>query len=130
MNQRKVPNENIEYIPREIPDVFFVLIVFIACGRNEDVVDIAARSPIIVVMLICDYFFKLLNVKNTLFNSRYYSFCCCWCLQTAIHTFATLKFIKMRKKCEILFSHFYKILLKNIYDFQAAQKSSSEAGKD
>ncbi|MEO5500763.1 MAG: hypothetical protein ABIR31_04905 [Ginsengibacter sp.] len=69
MNQSKVPNENIEYIPREIPDVFFVLMVSIACGKNEDVVAIAARSPIIVVMLICDYFFNLLNANNTKFNS-------------------------------------------------------------
>ena len=74
MNQSKVPNENIEYIPREIPNVFFVLIVFIACGKNEEVVDIAASSPIIVVMLICDYFFKLFYLqpigrfKNSLFK--------------------------------------------------------------
>ena len=62
MNQSKVPKENMKYIPREIPDVFFVRIVSNACGKNEDVVDIAAKSPIIVVILICNYFFKLLKV--------------------------------------------------------------------
>ena len=64
MNQSKVPKENIKYIPREIPNVFFVLIVSNACGKNEEVVDIAAKSPIIVVMLIYDYFFKLLKVEE------------------------------------------------------------------
>jgi hypothetical protein len=68
ISQSKVPNENMEYIPREIPDVFFVLIVSNACGKNEDVVDIAAKSPIIVIILIYNYFFKFLICKNTLFN--------------------------------------------------------------
>lgn len=49
--------------------MFFVLIVSNACGKKEDVVDIAAKSPIIVVMFICDYFFMLLNVDKNLFNS-------------------------------------------------------------
>ena len=62
MNQSKVPKENMKYIPREIPDVFFVRIVTNACGKNEDVVDIAAKSPIIVAILIYNYFFKLLKV--------------------------------------------------------------------
>ena len=64
MNQSKVPKENIKYIPREIPNVFFVLIVSNACGKNEDVVDIAAKSPISVVILILNYFFKLLKVQE------------------------------------------------------------------
>jgi hypothetical protein len=68
MNQSKVPNENMEYIPREIPKVFLVWIVFNACGKNEEVVAIAAKSPIIVVVLIGDYFFKLLRIKMLYLN--------------------------------------------------------------
>ena len=64
MNQSKVPNENIEYIPREIPNVFFVLIVFNACGKKEEVVDIAAKSPIIVVILIYDFFLTIKSVRE------------------------------------------------------------------
>lgn len=45
-NHNKVPNANSEYIPNDIPDVSFVCIVFIACGRKEIVVHAAANRPI------------------------------------------------------------------------------------
>ncbi|MEO6812991.1 MAG: hypothetical protein ABI172_03625 [Ginsengibacter sp.] len=64
MNQSKVPKENIEYIPREMPDVLFVLIVFNACGKKEDVVDTAAKSPIIVVILIYYYYLTIKSVRE------------------------------------------------------------------
>jgi hypothetical protein len=36
------------YIPREIPLVFLVLSICTTCGTNEIVVQVAAKSPIMV----------------------------------------------------------------------------------
>ncbi len=47
-----VPNANKEYMLRDMPEVFLVRIDFIACGRNEAVVHVAAINPVIVVNVI------------------------------------------------------------------------------
>src|ERR1700739_385168 len=47
-SHRKVPAVNRLYIDREIPAVFFVRMVCIACGRKEMVVPVAAASPMMV----------------------------------------------------------------------------------
>lgn len=44
-NQRNIPKVNIEYIPNDRSFVCLVLIVFIACGKNEMVVQVAATRP-------------------------------------------------------------------------------------
>ena len=51
-NHIKVPNANREYITNEIPEVFLVLIVLIACGINDNVVKNAAIIPIIISLFI------------------------------------------------------------------------------
>ena len=43
-NQRKTPVVRMLYIPNEISLVFFVLIVFITWGKNEEVVHTAATN--------------------------------------------------------------------------------------
>jgi hypothetical protein len=52
-NHNKVPNAKSEYINNEIPSVFFVRMVLMACGRNEAVVNAAAAKPTIVITVIC-----------------------------------------------------------------------------
>ena len=47
-----LPAENKIYIESEIPEVSFVLIVFIACGRKETVVQNAARKPVADIQFI------------------------------------------------------------------------------
>ena len=51
-NHKTVPIVNNEYIDNEIPLVSFVLMVFIACGKKESVVQNAANKPMIVVMFM------------------------------------------------------------------------------
>lgn len=48
-NHKSVPKVNKEYMNRDIPDVSFVRMVLIACGRNEIVVQNAAASPTNVI---------------------------------------------------------------------------------
>lgn len=45
ISQKSVPAVKSTYIGREIPIVFFVCMVLTACGKNEIVVPIAAKSP-------------------------------------------------------------------------------------
>jgi len=52
ISHKRVPAVKRAYIDNEIPDVFFVLIVSIACGKNETVVPKAANKPIMVTMFI------------------------------------------------------------------------------
>lgn len=49
-SHNKVPNAKSEYIDKDMPVVFFVCIVFIACGRKDMVVQTAAARPKIVMM--------------------------------------------------------------------------------
>jgi hypothetical protein len=51
-NQPKVPNAKREYINNEMPAVFFVRMVFMACGRKDAVVKKAAAKPKIVMVFI------------------------------------------------------------------------------
>jgi hypothetical protein len=48
ISHSRVPVVKRAYMDNEIPDVFFVFIVSIACGKNETVVPQAANKPIIV----------------------------------------------------------------------------------
>ena len=48
-NQSKVPPAKREYIDSDIPLVSLVRMVLIACGRKDEVVDIAAAKPKIVI---------------------------------------------------------------------------------
>ena len=59
-NHSKVPVAKSEYINNDIPLVSFVWIVFIACGRNEAVVNKAAAKPKIVIafMILFDNYLK------------------------------------------------------------------------
>ena len=51
-NHSRVPKVNRPYIYSEMPAVFFVLMVLMACGINETVVQKAAHSPMIVIQCI------------------------------------------------------------------------------
>lgn len=51
-NQANVPDAKSEYINKEIPAVFFVRMVFKACGKNEPVVKKAATKPMMVTMFM------------------------------------------------------------------------------
>ena len=51
-NHKNVPNVNNPYMESEMPDVSFVRMVLIACGKKESVVQNAATSPIIVIVFI------------------------------------------------------------------------------
>lgn len=51
-NHPTVPNAKREYINSEMPEVSFVRMVFIACGRNDTVVKKAAAKPITVITFI------------------------------------------------------------------------------
>jgi hypothetical protein len=50
-----VPNANSEYMASDMPEVSFVLMVCIACGKNEMVVQKAATSPITVTNSLLIY---------------------------------------------------------------------------
>jgi len=50
INHTSVPNAKSEYMANDMPEVFFVLMVCIACGTNEAVVQTAASSPMAVIM--------------------------------------------------------------------------------
>lgn len=54
-NQSNVPNAKSEYMDNEIAEVSFVLIVFIACGRNDVVVQNAADKPSSVIKFISNF---------------------------------------------------------------------------
>ena len=47
ISHKTVPRVNNEYIYNEMPEVSLVLMVLIACGKNEKVVPNAAIKPII-----------------------------------------------------------------------------------
>lgn len=49
-NHINVPKANSEYIASDIPEVSFVLMVLIACGRKDTVVQNAASRPIASVI--------------------------------------------------------------------------------
>lgn len=51
-NQSKVPNAKREYMAREIPEVSFVLMVLMAWGIKEAVVQAAAASPRMVTVFM------------------------------------------------------------------------------
>ena len=51
-SHNSVPSVNNPYMEREIPEVSFVRIVLSACGRKERVVQKAAISPMMVMMVI------------------------------------------------------------------------------
>ena len=53
-NQASVPDAKSEYINKEMPAVFFVRMVFKACGRKEAVVKKAATKPIAVIRFIME----------------------------------------------------------------------------
>ena len=53
-NQASVPVAKSEYINNEIPAVFFVRMVFKACGRKEAVVKKAATKPIAFTTFILE----------------------------------------------------------------------------
>lgn len=53
-NQASVPDAKSEYINKEMPAVFFVRMVFKACGRKEAVVKKAATKPITVIRFIVE----------------------------------------------------------------------------
>lgn len=53
-NQASVPDAKSEYINKDIPAVFFVRIVFKACGRKETVVKKAATKPKAVIKFIME----------------------------------------------------------------------------
>jgi hypothetical protein len=48
-NHKAVPNVKMEYMSNEIPEVSFVRMVCIACGKKEKVVQAAATNPNIVI---------------------------------------------------------------------------------
>lgn len=52
INHINVPKENKAYMPKDIPEVFFVRIVCTACGIKDAVVHAAATSPQIVIKLM------------------------------------------------------------------------------
>jgi hypothetical protein len=52
ISHKRVPMVKSAYMDNEIPDVFFVLMVSIACGKKETVVPQAANKPIMVTMFI------------------------------------------------------------------------------
>ena len=52
ISHKRVPTVKSAYIDKEMPDVFFVWIVLIACGKKETVVPKAANKPIMVTMFI------------------------------------------------------------------------------
>jgi hypothetical protein len=73
ISHKRVPAVKRAYIDKEIPEVFFVWIVLIACGKKDTVVPKAANNPIMVVMFMD----KILQVcayvnyyKNALFTPR------------------------------------------------------------
>jgi len=49
ISQTSVPKANSEYMAKEMPEVFFVLMVCKACGKNDAVVQNAAISPTTVI---------------------------------------------------------------------------------
>ena len=51
MNHKVVPKVKREYIGKEMPFVFFVLMVCKACGKKETVVQDAAIKLMIVMLL-------------------------------------------------------------------------------
>ena len=51
-NHASVPNAKSEYINKEMPAVFFVRIVFKACGRKDAVVRKAATNPRMVILFM------------------------------------------------------------------------------
>lgn len=51
-NHKKTPVVNTEYIPKDKSFVCLVFMVFIACGKNEIVVKVAATNPSIVIKFI------------------------------------------------------------------------------
>ena len=53
-NQPSGPAAKSEYINNEMPAVFFVRMVFKACGRNDAEVKNAAIKPITVIMFIIE----------------------------------------------------------------------------
>jgi hypothetical protein len=52
ISHKSVPAVKREYIPKEIPEVFFVWMVLMACGKKDMVVPKAAKYPIIAVVFI------------------------------------------------------------------------------
>ncbi|HYM95301.1 MAG TPA: hypothetical protein VET23_14275 [Chitinophagaceae bacterium] len=49
-SHNEVPKAKSEYMYNDMPEVFFVFIVFIACGRKEVVVQTAAANPKMVTV--------------------------------------------------------------------------------
>ena len=55
LNHKNVPIVNNKYIDNEMPLVFFVCMVFMACGRKERVVQNTTNKPVIMVIVL--YYF-------------------------------------------------------------------------
>jgi len=55
-SHNKVPTVNIVYMDNEMLDVSFDRMVFMACGRNEKVVQAAARRPIMVISCTGEFY--------------------------------------------------------------------------
>ena len=51
-NHNKVPKANSEYMDKDIPEVSFVLMVWRAWGKNDNVVQQAAARPITVIRFV------------------------------------------------------------------------------
>ncbi len=67
INQNKVPKANSEYMAKEMPAVFFVLMVCRACGKNDAVVQNAAIRPITVInSLLMGYKVRLFNYVSSI----------------------------------------------------------------
>jgi hypothetical protein len=64
-SQSRVPKVNRPYIYSEMPAVFFVLMVLMACGIKETVVQKAAHSPMIVIQCIKNVEADNLNPKKS-----------------------------------------------------------------
>ena len=63
-NHNNVPDVKSEYINKDMPPVFFVRIVLMACGRKDAVVSTAAAKPtIVVVFIVC------LIIESTIYQS-------------------------------------------------------------
>ena len=54
ISHKRVPPVKSAYMDNEIPEVFFVLIVSIACGKKDTVVPKAANKPIMVTMFMIE----------------------------------------------------------------------------
>ena len=72
-SQRNVPVVKTVYMANEMPDVFLVLMVWIACGRKDTVVKHAAARPTRVMISITVLLFKISQILSKTGNDPYKS---------------------------------------------------------